>query len=46
MADEIKYIEFELYLASGEPRMEERARNWPMFIGLQDKDGLRWRLSA
>lgn len=36
MADEERYKEFEQYLASGEPDVEERARNWSMAIGLQD----------
>ena len=41
MADEDKYKEFEQYFASGEPGMEERARNWSMAIGLQDVDRLK-----
>jgi len=41
MADEERYKEFEQYIASGEPEMEERARNWSMAIGLQDVDGLK-----
>lgn len=44
MAYEDKYMEFELYLASGEPGVEERARNWTMAIGLQDVD--RWKPSV
>lgn len=35
-----RYKEFEQYLASGEPGVEERARNWSMAIGLQDVDRL------
>lgn len=30
MADEERHKEFEQYLASGEPDVEERARNWSM----------------
>lgn len=41
MADEERYKEFEQYLASGEPDVEERARNWSMAIGLQDVDRLK-----
>lgn len=41
MAYEDKYKEFEQYLTSGEPGMEERARNWSMAIGLQDVDRLK-----
>lgn len=41
MAYEDRYKEFEQYLASGEPGMEERARNWSMAIGLQDVDRLK-----
>ena len=41
MTDEDRYKEFEQYLASGEPGMEERARNWSMAIGLQDVDRLK-----
>ena len=41
MAYEDRYKEFEHYLASGEPGVEERARNWSMAIGLQDVDRLR-----
>lgn len=41
MADEDRYKEFEQYLASGEPGMEERARNWSMAIGLQEVDRLK-----
>lgn len=40
-ADEDKYKAFEQYLASGEPGVEERARNWSMAIGLQDVDRLK-----
>ncbi len=32
MVYEDKYNEFEQYLASGEPGMEERTRNWSMAI--------------
>lgn len=41
MAYEDRYKELEQYLASGEPRVEERARNWSIAIGLQDVDGLK-----
>lgn len=41
MADEDRYKVFEQYLASGEPRVEERARNWSMVIGLVDVDRLK-----
>ena len=41
MADEERYKEFEQYLTSGEPGVEERARNWSIAIGLQDVDGLK-----
>lgn len=41
MAYEDKYKEFEQYLTSGEPGVEERARNWSMAIGLQDVDRLK-----
>ncbi len=41
MTYEDKYKEFEQYLASGEPGVEERARNWSMAIGLQDVDRLK-----
>lgn len=41
MVDEVKYKEFERYIASGEPGVEERARNWSMAIGLQDVDRLK-----
>ncbi len=41
MAYEDKYTEFEQYLTSGEPGVEERARNWSMAIGLQDVDQLK-----
>lgn len=40
MADEDRYKEFEQYLASGEPGVEERARNWSMAIELQDANNL------
>lgn len=35
------YREFEQYLASGKPEVEESARNWSMAIGLQDADRLK-----
>ena len=41
MAYEERYEKFEQYLTSGEPGVEERARNWSMAIGLQDVDRLR-----
>ncbi len=41
MAYEDRYKEFEVYLTSGEPGLEERARNWSIAIGLQDVDGLK-----
>ena len=41
MAYEDRYKEFEQYLASGEPGVKERARNWSMAIGLQDVDRLK-----
>lgn len=41
MAEEDRYKEFEQYLASGEPGVEERARNWSIAIGLQDVDRLK-----
>lgn len=41
MAYEDRYKEFEQYLTSGEPGVEERARNWSMAIGLQDVDRLK-----
>ncbi len=41
MTYEDKYKELEQYLASGEPGVEERARNWSMAIGLQDVDQLK-----
>ena len=41
MAYEDRYQEFEQYLTSGEPGVEERARNWSMAIGLQDVDRLK-----
>lgn len=36
MSYEDKYKEFERYLTSGEPGVEERARNWSMAIGLHE----------
>lgn len=41
MADEDRYKEFEQYLASGEPGVEEYANNLSMAIGLQYVDGLK-----
>jgi len=41
MLYEDRYTEFEQYLASEEPGVEERARNWSMAIGLQDVDRLK-----
>lgn len=41
MAYEDRYQEFEQYLTSGEPGVEERARNWSIAIGLQDVDRLK-----
>ena len=41
MANEYRYMEFEQYLSSGKPGVEERARNWSMAIGLQDVDRLK-----
>ena len=41
MTYEDRYKEFEQYLASGDPGVEERARNWSMAIGLQDVDRLK-----
>lgn len=41
MADENRYKEFEQYLASGEPGVEEHAHNWSMGIGLQDVDRMK-----
>ena len=41
IAYEDRYMELEQYLASGEPGVEERARNWSMAIGLQDVDRLK-----
>lgn len=41
MVSEDRYKEFEQYLASGEPGVEERARNWSIAIGLQDVDRLK-----
>ncbi len=41
MAYEDRYKEFEQYLTSGEPAVEERVRNWSMAIGLQDVDRLK-----
>ncbi len=40
MTYEDRYKEFEQYLASGKPGVEERARNWSMSIGLQNVDRL------
>lgn len=40
MADEDRYREVEQYLASEEPGVEKRARNWLIAIGLQDVDQL------
>ncbi len=40
MAYEVRYKEFEQFLASGEPGVEERTRNWSMAIGL-DVDRLK-----
>lgn len=36
-----KYEDFEQYMTSGEPELEERARNWSIAIGLQDVDRLK-----
>lgn len=41
MAGEDRYKEFEQYLASEEPGVEVRARNWSMAIGFQDVDRLK-----
>lgn len=41
MSNEERYKEFEQYFSSGEPAVEQRARNWSMAIGLQDVDGLK-----
>lgn len=41
MTYEDRYKEFEQYLASREPGVEERARNWSMAIGLQDVNRLK-----
>lgn len=41
MAGEDRYKEFEQYLASREPGVEERARNWSIAIGLQDVNRLK-----
>lgn len=41
MAGEDRYKEFEQYLASWKPGVEEHARNWSMAIGLQDVDRLK-----
>lgn len=41
MAYEDRYKEIEQYLASGEPGVKERARNWSMAIDLQDVDRLK-----
>lgn len=38
---EDRHMEFEWYLTSGKPEVEERARNWSMAIGLQDADRLK-----
>lgn len=40
MIYEDRYKEFEQYLASGEPGVDERAYNWSMAIGLQNINGL------
>lgn len=36
-----RYKELEQYLASGDPEVEERARNWSVAIGFQDVDRLK-----
>ncbi len=41
MTYEDRYNGSEQYLTSGEPGVEERARNWSMVIGLQDVDRLK-----
>ncbi len=41
MAYENRHKEFEQYFASGEPGVEEHARNWYMAIVLQDVDRLK-----
>lgn len=41
MPYEDRYKEFGQYLASGKPKVEERAKNWSMAIGLQDVDQLK-----
>lgn len=41
MSYEDGYKEFEQYLSSGEPEMNERARNCSMAIGLQDVHRLK-----
>lgn len=41
MTDEDRYKEFEQYLTSREPGVEERASNSSMAIGLQDVDRLK-----
>lgn len=41
MPYEDKYTDFEQYLASGEPGVEECTRNWLMAIGLQDAHRLK-----
>ncbi len=41
MTDEDRYKEFEQYLTSREPGVDERARNCAMAVGLLDVDGLR-----
>lgn len=40
MAYEDRYKVFEQYLTSGEPRMEGRACNWSIAIGLKDANNL------
>lgn len=41
MAGEYRYKEFEQYLASRKPGVEEHARNWSIAIGLQDVNRLK-----
>ena len=41
MAGEDRYKEFEQYLASRKPGVEEHARNWSRAIGLRDVDRLK-----
>lgn len=41
MSDENRYNEFEQYLASGEPGVEERACNWSMAIDFQNVGRLK-----